>query len=161
MYILRFLSALLLFHASSVAAFHLFPRQQQPNTVSGSTSTSTSTSSNSSSADCLPYAIAANLSTINSNSTYRAAFIQSSPFGYDQASHILNTATKQQVALVNNQSLNTACGNLTVIAETAAPLNFTAGLVGEYRIASGARVVGRPDALVGSGVVLAMLLACL
>ena len=83
---------------------------------------------------CLSYATVANLSTIGTNSTFRAAFQQNSPWGTDHASGVLDGATKTLLPLINNQALNQACGNLTAVAIQQAPVNFSQGIVGEFRI---------------------------
>lgn len=83
---------------------------------------------------CLQYATVANLSTIGTNSTFRAAFQQASPFGTDKSSGILDGATKKLKNYINNEALNSQCGNLTAVAIQQAPINFTQGIVGPFRI---------------------------
>ena len=84
--------------------------------------------------NCLQYATVANLSTIGTNSTFRAAFIQASPFGTDKSTGILDGATKTLKNYINNEELNNNCGNLTAVAIQQAPLNFTQGIVGPFKI---------------------------
>jgi hypothetical protein len=94
---------------------------------------------------CLEYATVANLSTIGTNSTFRAAFLQASPFGTDKSVGILNGAENTLKSLIDDKALNDECGNLTAVAIKEAPLNFTQGIVGPFRIkeASGAANNGR------------------
>lgn len=98
---------------------------------------------------CLEYATVANLSTINTNSTFRAAFLQSAPFGTDKSQGILNGATKTLKTAINDKALNDQCGNLTAVAIREAPLNFTQGIVGPFQIkqASAAAYNGRSLAM--------------
>lgn len=105
---------------------------------------------------CLEYATVANLSTIGLNSTFRAAFLQASPFGTDKSAGILNGAEKELPSLIDDKALNDKCGNLTAVALKEAPLNFTQGIVGPFRIkeANEATINGR-----SLGVVMLMVMA--
>lgn len=84
--------------------------------------------------DCDSYSSIANLSTIGSNSTYRAAFLRSTTDGTNKAASILNTAEAQLPVLINDVPLNEQCGNATAIALTEAANNFTNGIVAEFAI---------------------------
>jgi hypothetical protein len=85
---------------------------------------------------CDEYATLANLSTIAMNSTFRAAFIQASRDGTLKSSAILDTAMMQFMSLnlVNDTATNQECGNLTAVAATEAPKNFTLGVVGPFQV---------------------------
>jgi hypothetical protein len=91
---------------------------------------------------CLDYARTANLSTIGTNSTYRAAFLQASPVGTIIEAKVLDAAILKLPALTGDEALNQACGNLTTIALTEAERNFTMGIVAQF---SG--LVGNPQAI--------------
>jgi hypothetical protein len=105
---------------------------------------------------CLEYATVANLSTIGTNSTFRAAFLQAAPFGSDKTFGILDGATKTLKGLIDDKALNDECGNLTAVAIKEAPVNFTQGIVGPFTIkeASEATHNGR-----GLGMVILMVVA--
>lgn len=81
---------------------------------------------------CLDYSVTANLSTIGANSSYRAAFIQSSPQGTFQVAAVLNAAIAKLPALTKNATLNKACGNLTTVAFVEAEKNYTKGVVAQF-----------------------------
>jgi len=81
---------------------------------------------------CLDYSRTANLSTIGKNSTYRSAFLQSSPQGTNMVAGMLNAAIAKLPALTTNATLNEACGNLTTVALTEAEKNFTKGVVAQF-----------------------------
>ena len=110
--------------SSNANSPQLAPRQTT--TTDGTTTTTTLT--------CDEYASIANLSTIGTNSTFRAAFQQASPFGTDKSSGILDSATKKfkDLNLINDTALNTQCGNLTAVAIDQAPKNFSMGIVGPF-----------------------------
>ncbi|RYP44289.1 hypothetical protein DL768_009239 [Monosporascus sp. mg162] len=78
---------------------------------------------------CQEYAMVANLSTIGLNSTYRAAFLRSSPLGTDAASSILDTQSPRLPAMMADAALNELCGNLAIVAAEGAAANFSAGTV--------------------------------
>ena len=114
--LLTYLPLLLtLFHVS--IASQMMPRQS-PN--AGTTIDS---------AGCTNYARIANLSTVGSNSTYRAAFLRSAPMGTLRAASILDGDIASLPALQMDGQLNGQCGNLTTIAIQAAATNFTQGTV--------------------------------
>jgi hypothetical protein len=79
--------------------------------------------------DCTNYARIANLSTVASNTTYRAAWIRSAPMGTLMAASILDKETVQLPAVQLDSQLNKQCGNLATIAIQAAATNFTEGTV--------------------------------
>ena len=83
---------------------------------------------------CLEYATVANLSTIGTNSTFRAAFLQASPSGTDKSAGILDGATTQLKTMIDDEALNSQCGNATAIAIQQAPINLTHGIVGPFKI---------------------------
>jgi len=94
------------------------PRQEQTNTT------------------CAEYSTIANLSTVGSNSTYRAAYLAASPQGGYPARAPLDTAEKELPNLQFDTALNTACGNLTEIAIKGAATNFTNGVVLQFKVNS-------------------------
>ncbi|TAQ84479.1 hypothetical protein B7494_g7201 [Chlorociboria aeruginascens] len=85
---------------------------------------------------CADYSTIANLSTIGLNSTFRAAFLQASPQGTDATAAILNKAEAQLPDVIDDATLNTQCGNLTALALQEAPINFTLGIVGPFKVKS-------------------------
>lgn len=115
------------FAAARVNTPALAPRQSP----SASTD-STDTSSNA--PICQNYATVANLTTISANSTYRAAYLRSAPFGTTQSRGILDTPVPKLPALTADAALNQQCGNLTTIALTEAANNFTNGMVAQFVI---------------------------
>ncbi|KAJ4417786.1 hypothetical protein N0V82_005952 [Gnomoniopsis sp. IMI 355080] len=90
---------------------------------------------------CAQYSIVANLSVIGANSTYRAAFLESSPQGTLVNAALLNKAIAQNAALALDPALNQACGNSTAIAITEAANNFTRNIVAQFTF------VGNPSAV--------------
>ncbi|EXJ69075.1 uncharacterized protein A1O5_08010 [Cladophialophora psammophila CBS 110553] len=99
----------------------LSPRQQQ---------------SNATQPICSEYSTIANLSIVGSNSTYRAAYLQASPEGYDPASAPLDSAIPKLPSFQFNASINAECGNLTEVAIKGAATNFTQGVVLQFNINS-------------------------
>lgn len=91
---------------------------------------------------CLDYSTIANLSTIGLNSTYRAAYLQASPDGTAHSASLLNDAEAKLPPLTKNEALNQQCGNLTTIALSGAAVNFTQGIVAQYRMNAGVRNQG-------------------
>lgn len=83
---------------------------------------------------CLQYSTVANLSTIGTNSTFRAAFLQAGPWGTNQAQGILDGATKTLLKLVDDPTVNQQCGNLTALAIQEAPNNFSQGIIGPFKV---------------------------
>ncbi|KAI1258395.1 hypothetical protein F5Y18DRAFT_357127 [Xylariaceae sp. FL1019] len=83
---------------------------------------------------CADYSRAANLSTINTNSTLRAAFLRSTHEGFNAASSLLNAETTKLMSLMFNVNLNQQCSNLSALAVAEADANFTAGTVAGLQI---------------------------
>ena len=83
---------------------------------------------------CQEYARIANLTIIGKNSTYRAAFLRSGPFGTDTMSGMVDQAAPKLPALTMDQTLNQQCGNSTAIAIVEAANNLTKGIVADFKI---------------------------
>ncbi|TDZ53958.1 hypothetical protein CTRI78_v006666 [Colletotrichum trifolii] len=81
---------------------------------------------------CPEYSRIANLSTIGKNSTYRATFFAASPNGNHYNAEVLDNAILQLPAVILNQALNEACGNLTALAIVEAERNFTQRTVAQF-----------------------------
>ncbi|KAJ9613275.1 hypothetical protein H2200_003217 [Cladophialophora chaetospira] len=96
--------------------------------------TNTNTTTDLSDPSCAAYSRIANLSTVGANATYRAAYLAASPEGSDPARAPLDTAELQLPALTANKSLNAECRNLTTIAFKEAAVNFTNGIVLQFKI---------------------------
>ena len=126
-----FLSLLLVLLAFQVTASTVFenPNAESPQLVPREIS-------------CQEFATIANLSIIGGNSTFRAAFIKSSPQGTLQSENLLTNAQNQfvQLNLINDTALNQTCGNLTAIAIAEAPKNFSKGIIGPFSISGGTRL---------------------
>jgi hypothetical protein len=140
-----FLSALicllsLLPLASAGFRFEVAPRATTPTTTA---------------ATCLQYSSVANYSTIGTNATYRAAFIQASPAGTDASTSILDGATAQLPQFQFDSAVNQECGNLTAVAIRGAALNFTQNVVADFKISAAA---GGPSGGLGA-VMISMMLA--
>lgn len=84
---------------------------------------------------CAEYSRIANMTIIGKNSTYRAAFLRSGPFGTDQMSGIVDQAAPLLPPLTLDRTLNQQCGNATAIALAGAEANFTQGIVADFTIA--------------------------
>ncbi|KAK7914718.1 hypothetical protein PG985_012421 [Apiospora marii] len=84
---------------------------------------------------CAEYSRIANMTIIGKNSTYRAAFLRSGPFGTDQMSGIVDQAAPLLPPLTLDKTLNQQCGNATAIALAGAEANFTQGIVADFTIA--------------------------
>lgn len=98
---------------------------------------------------CAQYSRIANMSTIGGNSSYRTAFLESSPVGTLQNAAMLNGAMAALPPLTADAALNTACGNLTTIAAEQAALNFTQGIVAQFTFTGNpASVVNGPIMIV-------------
>lgn len=98
----------------------------------------------------------ANLSVIGANSTYRAAFLESSPQGTLGNAALLNKAIADNTNLALDTALNQACGNSTAIAITEAANNFTRNIVAQFTF------VGNPSAVtVGPIIAVVTILALL
>ncbi|KAF3069115.1 putative metal tolerance protein 3 protein [Daldinia childiae] len=78
---------------------------------------------------CQNYALVANLSTVALNSTYRAAFLRSSPLGTFPARAILDVESPKLPAMMMDAQLNQRCGNLSEVALAGAAANLSAGTV--------------------------------
>ncbi|KAK1569613.1 uncharacterized protein LY79DRAFT_528378 [Colletotrichum navitas] len=74
---------------------------------------------------CGEYSRIANLSTVGSNSTYRATFFAASPNGNQFNAEVLDTAIAKLPSVIMDRPLNEACGNLTALAIQEAANNFT------------------------------------
>lgn len=83
---------------------------------------------------CEEYARIANLTIIGLNSTYRAAFLRSGPFGTDTMSGMVDQAAPKLPALTMDPTLNQQCGNSTAIAIVEAANNLTKGIVADFQI---------------------------
>ncbi|KAK8122388.1 hypothetical protein PG984_011058 [Apiospora sp. TS-2023a] len=83
---------------------------------------------------CAEYSRIANYTIIGKNSTYRAAFLRSGPFGTDQMSSMVDLAAPLLPALTLDRTLNQQCGNSTAIALAGAEANFTQGIVADFTI---------------------------
>lgn len=83
---------------------------------------------------CEEYARIANLTIIGKNSTYRAAFLRSGPFGTDTMSGMVDQAAPKLPALTMDPTLNQQCGNSTAIAFVEAANNLTKGIVADFKI---------------------------
>lgn len=90
---------------------------------------------------CAQYSMVANLSVIGANSSYRAAFLESSPDGTLVNAALLNKAIAANAALALDPALNQACGNSTALAITEAANNFTRNVVAQFTF------VGNPSAV--------------
>ncbi|KAH8890620.1 hypothetical protein GQ53DRAFT_170273 [Thozetella sp. PMI_491] len=112
--------------------------------------------------NCVTYSTVANLSTIGLNSTYRGAFLRSTPYGINKAAMILNGAQAQLPMMKFNEALNAQCGNSTAIAITEAANNFTNGIVAEFAIqpALGAAPSGNPGLITLAVVILIVVIMC-
>lgn len=122
--ILLFLSVLNAFTTALYTPFHLFTLRQAQ---IGQTT-------------CAEYSTIANLSTIGSNATYRAAYLQASPEGGDPARAPLDSAMLQLPSLKFDVDLNDQCGNLTEVAFAGAESNFTQGIVLQFRVNAAVQV---------------------
>ncbi|TQN68724.1 hypothetical protein CSHISOI_06734 [Colletotrichum shisoi] len=74
---------------------------------------------------CGEYSRIANLSTVGSNSTYRATFFDASPAGNSFNAAVLDAAIAKLPSVIMDRALNEACGNLTALAIQEAANNFT------------------------------------
>ncbi|KAI1075835.1 hypothetical protein F5B20DRAFT_584798 [Whalleya microplaca] len=83
---------------------------------------------------CQNYALVANLSTVALNSTYRAAYMRSSPLGTFAARTILDVQKPKLMAMMMDPQLNQECGNLTQVAIDAAAVNLTNNVVLELAV---------------------------
>ncbi|KAF2736514.1 hypothetical protein EJ04DRAFT_511008 [Polyplosphaeria fusca] len=81
---------------------------------------------------CMDYSATANLSTIASNSTYRAAYMLLSPLGSMPNAKVLDAAKLKLPAMTMDQTLNAQCGNLTTVALQGAETNLTNNIVGPF-----------------------------
>ncbi|OAP59918.1 hypothetical protein AYL99_04920 [Fonsecaea erecta] len=111
---------------------------------------------NSSQPICSEYSTIANLSIVASNATYRAAYLQASPQGYDPASAPLDSALPKLPSFQFNASINAECGNLTEVAIKGAATNFTQGQVLQFNINSAVQI--RAGSL-GMAVIMAIIVA--
>ncbi|RVX73191.1 hypothetical protein B0A52_02318 [Exophiala mesophila] len=89
---------------------------------------------------CEDYSRTANFSTIGSNATYRAAYLDASPEGSDPARAPLDSAMARLPTLQFDVDLNAQCGNLTEVAFEGAETNFTQGIVLQFRVGSAPRI---------------------
>ncbi|KAI0004016.1 hypothetical protein F4779DRAFT_79021 [Xylariaceae sp. FL0662B] len=83
---------------------------------------------------CMNYAMVANLSTVALNSTYRAAYLASSPLGTFPAREILDAQKPKLMQMMMDPQLNRECGNLTQVAVDGAAANLTQGTVLELSV---------------------------
>lgn len=82
---------------------------------------------------CAQYSRVANLTAIAANSTLRATFLDVSPVGTFFNEALLTQAQNALPPLTADAALNAACGNLTAVALAEAAVNFTNGIIGEFR----------------------------
>ncbi len=94
------------------------------------------------------YSRTANLSTVGANSTYRSAYLLASPEGSDPARAPLDAAELALPAMTMNKTLNTECGNLTTLAFAQAAVNFTEGVVLQFKIGA-VNSAGRAQSALG------------
>lgn len=104
---------------------------------------------------CLQYSRIANLSAIGTNSSYRTAFIESSPLGTLQNMAMLNGAMASLPVLTADAALNQACGNLTTIATEQAAINFTQGIVAQFTF------TGNPSSVVNGPIMIVVTLVAM
>ena len=83
---------------------------------------------------CSQYSTIANLSTVGANATYRAAYLAASPEGSDPARAPLDAAIPELPSFKFNKTINDECGNLTTLAFKAAAVNFTEGIVLQFKV---------------------------
>jgi hypothetical protein len=115
-------------HGDKLKAAALLVARQNTDTTAGTATTANTVVS------CASYSSIANLSTISSNSTYRAAFLRSSPDGVHFSAGLLNDAQALLPPLIFDETLNSQCGNSTAIAIQGAMDNFTQGIVAQFKI---------------------------
>lgn len=104
---------------------------------------------------CQQYSRIANLSAIGTNSSYRTAFLESSPVGTLFNAAMLNGAMANLPPLTADAALNAACGNLTTIATEQAAVNFTQGIVAQFTF------TGNPSAIVNGPIMIGVTLFAL
>lgn len=104
---------------------------------------------------CQQYSRIANLSAIGTNSSYRTAFLESSPVGTLSNAAMLNGAMANLPPLTADAALNAACGNLTTIATEQAAVNFTQGIVAQFTF------TGNPSAIVNGPIMIGVTLFAL
>lgn len=104
---------------------------------------------------CQQYSRIANMSVIGTNSSYRTAFLESSPVGTLQNAAMLNGAMLALPPLTADAALNTACGNLTTIATEQAAVNFTQGIVAQFTF------TGNPSSVVNGPIMIVVTLVAL
>jgi hypothetical protein len=83
---------------------------------------------------CMQYSMIANFSVVGSNATLRAAYLAASPEGSDPARAPLDSAMLQLPNFQFNATINSECGNLTTIAFKQAEVNFTEGIVLQFKV---------------------------
>lgn len=91
---------------------------------------------------CIQYSTVANLSIIGGNSSYRAAFLDSSPVGTLHNAAMMNLAIATNKLLMFDPLLNQVCGNATAIAIAEAATNFTQNIVAQFTF------VGNPSSII-------------
>ncbi|KAF2009251.1 hypothetical protein BU24DRAFT_314058, partial [Aaosphaeria arxii CBS 175.79] len=100
--------------------------------------------------ECLLYARTANLSTVGTNSTYRATFLQMSPIGAIHNARMFTAAMDALPSMTADAQLNTLCGNWTTIALAEAEKNFTQAKVLEFNdVIQDAQVIKAGPELIG------------
>lgn len=90
---------------------------------------------------CAQYSRIANLSVIGANSSYRAAFLDSSPDGTLNNAAMMNKAIADHLTLIFDTELNAVCGNSSEIAIKEAAVNFTQNIVAQFTF------VGNPSSI--------------
>lgn len=116
-----------------VSALHLALASPEIIPAAGLVVRQTTTTTTTTQADpCRDYSMTANMSTIGTNITYRAAFLKKSPVGTIPNSRMLNAAMLKLPKLTADVQLNAQCGNLTTVAITEAANNFTKGIVAQF-----------------------------
>ena len=83
---------------------------------------------------CAQYSTVANLSAVGSNATIRAAYLAASPEGSDPARAPLDAAVLEEPSFKFNTTINDECGNLTTLAAKEVGVNFTNGIVLQFKV---------------------------
>ena len=107
---------------------------------------------------CDEYSTVANLSIVAANNTYRAAYLQASAEGTDQARAPLDDALARNLIFNSSTQVNDECGNLTQVALEGAETNFTQGVVLQFNVNSAVQI-GSSTMGMGMGMAMAMIMA--
>lgn len=104
---------------------------------------------------CAQYSRIANLSVIGTNSSYRAAFLESSPDGTLNNAAMMNKAMAAHLTLIFDTELNAVCGNATQIAINEAATNFSRNIVAQFTF------VGNPQSIETGPIIGIITVVCL